>query len=347
MKPHFAPSGKKDFYTVAKLRANEYFQQGSKHANAVMFFKTALLLTTYVTCYLAIMSNAYQGVSLLLWYMALGATMSLLGLNFSHDVMHGAFFASPKWNRIWSYFFDLNGTSSHIWKISHNVFHHTYTNIPGHDHDIDKGIILRLSPKDKVYPFHAYQHFYAPFLYLFTSLNWAVYSDFQWFLKFYKQTTRQEILLFLTFKVLYFLLFLILPAVLLSAPAWQVLLGFVLLHFIGGFASALVFQLAHVVENVQFPTCHAGKIDDCWVLHELKTTSNFAPSSKFWGHLVGGLNCQIEHHLFPGTCHVHYPALSVLVKQTAQEFGYPYIEQPGFFSAVRSHFRTLERFGKE
>lgn len=348
MKPLFAPTGTEDLYSLLKKRVNDHFQDHSRHANGAMVLKSLLLLTSYVTCYAAIMSNQFQGVPLILWFIGLGITMSLLGLNISHDIMHGAYFATPKWNRIFSYFFDLNGMSSHVWKTTHNVCHHTYTNIPGYDHDIDKAIILRLSPKDKLYPFHAYQQYYAFFLYLFTSLNWAAYSDFQWFLKSYKETPKHEVALFLIFKVLYFTLFLLLPALVLSAPAWQVILGFILLHFVGGFISAIVFQLAHVVENVQFPSCDStGKIGDCWLLHELKTTSNFASSSKFWGHLVGGLNCQIEHHLFPSTCHVHYPVISTIIKQIAEEFDYPYIEQPSFQEAVRSHYRTLKKFGSE
>ena len=346
MKPHFTTNENEDFYAVIKQRVNHFFQQQSKHASNCVLFKTAFLFSTYLFCYLAIISNSYQGASLILWYMALGINMSLLGFNFTHDVMHGAFFANPQWNRILSYFFDLNGTSSKVWKISHNIYHHTYTNISGHDHDISKGTFLRLSPEAPLYPFHAYQHLYAPFLYLLTSLNWTIYSDFHWLLKFYHQMTRRDIFLFLSFKVLYFLLFLILPGLFLSAPAWQVLLGFFLLHCSGGFVSAIVFQLAHIVENLQFPSCPAGKMEDCWALHELKTTSNFASTSRFWNQLVGGLNCQIEHHLFPGICHAHYSALSNIIKKTAQEKGYPYIEQPTFLAALCSHFKTLKRLGE-
>lgn len=351
MRPSFGPADANDFYPTVKQRVAEYFRETgkTKHANFAMWVKTLSIFALYFFCYGAIMSNYYSGLALIGWYSGLGLSMSLFGFNFSHDVMHNAFFASPRLNNLWSYFFDLNGSSSYIWKLSHNVYHHTYTNIPGHDHDIDKAILLRLSPKDKLYPFHAYQHIYAPFLYLFTSLNWMFYSDFRWFQKAYQErrVAPKDLILFLLFKALYTTLFLILPLLTLSAPTWQILLGFLSLHFIGGFLSAIVFQLAHIVEEVQFPTTDThGKIPDPWAVHELKTTSNFATQSKICHQLVGGLNYQVEHHLFTGVCHIHYPALSRILKQTAHEFNLPYIEQPTFTKAVLSHLRTLKRFGR-
>ena len=351
IRPSFGPSDSTLFYPTVKKRVQEYFKETgkSKHATTAIWIKTIGLFSLYFLCYGSIMSNHYSGFSLIGWYSGLGLIMGLFGFNFSHDVMHNAFFSSTRLNNIWSYFFDLNGSSSYIWKLSHNIYHHTYTNIPGHDHDIDKAILLRLSPKDKLYPFHAYQHLYAPFLYLFTSLNWMFYSDFKWFFKAYKENrvTSKDFSLFLLFKVIYTFLFLLLPLLTLSAPAWQIILGFLSLHFTGGLIIALVFQLAHIVEEVQFPFCSIeGKIEDPWAVHELKTTSNFATQSKICHHLVGGLNFQVEHHLFSHICHIHYPAISRILKKTAQEFNLPYIEQPSFTKAVLSHFKTLKRFGK-
>lgn len=349
MKPSFAPYDKNDFYAVAKQRVQAYFEKSGKpkHADFAMWVKTILLFTIYFTAYGAVISDKYDGLALIGWYSLIGLMMGMFGLNFSHDVMHGAFFSTPKLNKIWSYFFDLNGSSSFVWKVSHNLNHHTYTNIPGYDHDIDKAILLRLSPKDKLYPFHAYQQFYAPILYLFTSLNWMYYADFKLFYQASGHFSKQDHVLFLTFKSLYTLIFLLLPVMLLSAPTWQILLGFIGLHFAGSLLIAIVFQLAHVVEDVQFPTCNeSGKIDDPWAVHQLKTTSNFATDSPLSNHLVGGLNYQIEHHLFTHICHTHYPAISKILKTTAREHGVPYIEQPSFLAAVCSHFKTLKRLGR-
>lgn len=336
-----------DFYATVKKRVDEFFslEQKTKHANLKMMLKIAIILSLYVLSYGMIVSGTASPIGLLGWFSLLGLMIGMLGFNLSHDVLHGAFFSSPRWNRILSYFFDFNGTSSFVWKVSHNLHHHIYTNIPGHDKDIDKAILLRLSPKDKIYPFHRFQHLYAPILYLFTSINWMYYSDFKWFLT-QKNIPKREKLLFYIFKSIHLFVFLGIPLLFVDAPFWLIILGFLLLHFSGGFFIALIFQLAHIVENVQFPfTDEKGEIEDAWAEHEMKTTSNFATKSPLWCYLFGGLNFQIEHHLFSHICHIHYADISKIVKETANEFSLPYFEQPTLRAAIRSHFATLRRFG--
>ncbi|MFV0339536.1 MAG: fatty acid desaturase family protein [Parachlamydiaceae bacterium] len=313
-----------------------------------MWIKTALIFALYFFSYAMIISNAYSGLALLGWYFLLGFSMGLVGFNFCHDVIHGAFFASPKLNRIFSYVFDFNGESSYIWRVSHNLLHHTYTNIPGHDEDINKMIIMRFSPTDDHYAFHRYQHLYALPLYAFTSFNWALFSDYRWFVGEMKKGTipKREVALFFLFKALNLFAFLFLPMMVLSAPIWQVMLGFLFMHFGGGLTIALIFQLAHLVEGVEFPIPNeAGKIQKCWAEHELRTTSDFATDSPLLTHLIGALNFQVEHHLFTHVCHVHYPAIRPILVQTAQEFGIPYHEHKTFTGAIVSHFKTLKRLG--
>lgn len=346
----FLPAGKEDFYSKLKARVEEYFKSHhlAKSADRTIWTKTVLIFALYSFAYAMILSNAYSGWALIGWYSLLGLSMSLVGFNFCHDVIHGAFFSSPKLNRIFSYVFDFNGESSYIWRVSHNLLHHTYTNIPGHDEDINKAIIMRFSPTDKLYPFHRFQHLYALPLYAFTSFNWALFSDARWFINEMKKGSipTREVVLFFLFKALNLFAFLILPMMILNAPIWQVMLGFLFMHFAGGMTSSLVFQLAHLVEGVEFPIANeAGKIEKCWAEHELRTTSDFATDSFLLTHLVGGLNFQVEHHLFTYVCHTHYPAIQPILKKTAEEYGIPYHEQKTLWSAVSSHFRTLKRLG--
>lgn len=342
MKVKFGYHKKNDFYGTLKKRVDDFFikQKKSKHANSRMIIKIIIILSIYFFSYGMIIFGSH----ILLWYALLGLMIGMLGINFSHDVLHGAFFAKTGWNRWMSYFFDFNGTSSFVWKVSHNLHHHIYTNIPGYDGDIDKAILLRLSPKDRVYPFHRIQHLYAPFLYLFTSLNWMYYSDFKWFLN-QKNVSKREKFLFYSFKWIHLFVFLGIPLIFVDAPLGLIFLGFLTLHFAGGFYIAIIFQLAHIVENVQFPIANKGQISDGWAEHEMKTTSNFATHNWLWGYLFGGLNLQIEHHLFSHICHIHYSDISRIVKQTAAEFSLPYFEQPSLWAAIRSHFATLKRFG--
>ena len=114
-----------------------------------------------------------------------------------------------------------------------------------------------------------------------------------------------------------------------------------------GIILALVFQPAHVVMETEFPEPdNEGSLEDNWAIHQFKTTSNFAPNNKVLGWYMGGLNYQVEHHLFPTICHIHYPAISKIVKATAEEYGVPYYSQKTFASAVKSHFQLLMRLGK-
>lgn len=341
---------KGDFYFTVKQRVDHYFAVNhlSRFANGEMVAKSCVLFLLYGLLYAFIISNQFSGLLLILFYSLLGVITGLIGFNFSHDVMHNSYFSNSRLNRLFSYVFDLNGMSSYIWKITHNLHHHTYTNIPGHDGDIDKAIVLRLSPRDPLCWFHRYQHLYAPILYTFTSLNWILYSDYTWFYGQLKKVnvSWSEIILFFSLKCMNLVLFLIIPLAVLSVPTWEVVLGFVCLHMAGGLSSALVFQLAHVVSGVEFPsTDDHNRIIRPWAEHEMATTSNFGTSVRLWSVLFGGLNFQIEHHLFPYICHVHYPEVSLIVKETAREFGISYHELPTFKEAVSSHFRTLRKLG--
>lgn len=349
-KVSFSKQNKADFYATVKERVEAYFKQKgiTRFANWTMHLKILLLFSVYAACYAAIMSNAFSGTALIAWYSLLGMIMGLIGFNFSHDVMHGAYFANPKLNRILSYVFDFNGTSSYVWKYTHNFKHHTYTNIPGFDEDIDKAIILRLSPRDKVYPFHRFQFIYGPILYALTTVNWALYSDYKYVIEQMKSgdIPKQEAALFFALKAANLFVFLLLPMLLLDAPVWQVILGFFSMHFAAGLTIAFIFQLAHIVEGVEFPFPDGqNAIQMPWAEHELRTTSNFATKSLLCTHVVGGLNFQIEHHLFTYVCHVHYPDISPIVKKTAEEFGLPYHEHETLWKAMTSHIRLLKKFG--
>lgn len=338
-----------NFYAVLKERVDRYFKENqlSKYANREMYLKSFLLALMYTVGIAGVYCNLLNATGLILAYAFLGFTKGIIGFNFTHDVMHGAYFSSQKWNRLFSYFFDLNGTSSYTWKISHNLLHHNYTNIAGYDEDIDKAILLRLNPTDPLYPFHRFQHFYAPFLYCLTTVNWVLYSDYVMVWKDRYKMSKKQLMAFFLFKILNLLLFLVIPLFYLSNPWWQVVLGFFGMQFAGGFTIAIIFQLAHIVEGVEYPEPNqSGEIHEEWAIHEMRTTSNFAIDSHLCAFIVGGLNFQVEHHLFPYICHTHYPQISPILQQTAKEFNLPYHCQPTFKEAIKSHFRVLKKLGR-
>jgi linoleoyl-CoA desaturase len=111
---------------------------------------------------------------------------------------------------------------------------------------------------------------------------------------------------------------------------------------------SVVFQVAHCVEEAEFPLPRAGTglIENAWAIHQVETTVDFARRSRVAAWLLGGLNFQIEHHLFPRISHVNYPAISKVIEETCRDFGVRYVEFTSFRAGIGSHFRWLRRMGK-
>ncbi|MBY0529584.1 MAG: acyl-CoA desaturase [Rhabdochlamydiaceae bacterium] len=345
-----------DFVRVLRSRINQYFQEKgiSSKANGFMCFKSIFLIGMMILTYSLIMMDFSGGLGVIGLYTLYGFVISIVGINIFHDALHGSYLSNAIGNRALGLIGDLLGTSSFYWKKEHTVDHHTFTNVHHHDADLDAPFLLRLCPEAPYYSFHRFQNWYAPFLYSLNLLRWVLYSDFRRFFQMVRKVPSRaakpsllEIFFLFGFKAIHFTLFLILPMCFLSVAWWQVLLGYVACLATMGITLTIIFQLAHIVENVAFPTPNAeGKIENTFVKHQLMTTANFARKSWLVSFLTGGLNFQIEHHIFPHICHTHLPKISPIVKKTALEFGLPYYENPSFFAALKSHFRTLKRFGQ-
>jgi linoleoyl-CoA desaturase len=284
----------------------------------------------------------------------LGMFKAFIGFNVCHDAIHGSYSSNEKVNQAFALVFNLIGANASVWKVTHNIVHHMFTNIPGHDEDIEVAPgLVRLSPLEKYHPIMRYQHIYAFVLYGLASLSWVLRKDFKKFFKkrigFYDNSKHSgwDYFNLFFFKFVYYTLFIVLPVVLLPLAWWQVALGFVLMHVAEGLVLGLVFQLAHVVEGTDYPFPNEdGNIEEAWAIHQMRTTADFARDSFFANFFCGGLNFQIEHHLFPKICHVHYADLSKIVEQTAKEFNVPFNDNPTFFQAVKSHYNMLKMFGK-
>jgi len=283
----------------------------------------------------------------------MGFGMSGIGLSVMHDANHGAYSANQTVNRMVSLVINFIGGYHVNWRIQHNVLHHSFTNIHEHDHDLENGV-MRFSPNQDHESRFYYQAFYAPFLYGIMSLYWYLAKDFRDLNMYQEQNlikgqglTYNQALLHIIFnKAWYTVVLLVLPMMYAGVPWWGSLLGFLLMHFICGLALALIFQPAHVIEETSFYKIdETGSVENNWAIHQMRTTSNFAYNSRFFSWFIGGLNFQIEHHLFPNICHVHYRDLSKIVKETANEFGVPYYEKETFYGAVKSHFTLLHELG--
>ena len=356
-KVKFIDIHKSAFFAITRQRVEAYFQNKgiSKHANTAMWGKTVLFLTGYFLLYGLIISNIFGPWIMLVLAMGLGTFAAFIGFNISHDAIHGSFSANKTTNKILSHTFYLVGANPYVWSISHNIVHHTYTNIAGHDEDIEVAPgLIRLDKDEKVNKVQRYQHFYAFFLYGLSSLSWVLRKDYKKFFqkKIGQHTTthhpRIEYFNLFFYKLAYYVMFIVIPIIVLDISWWQVLIGFLVMHIIEGIIIGLVFQLAHVVEETAFTIPNEeGNVEEAWAVHQMQTTANFSRKSWLANYLCGGLNMQIEHHLFPKICHIHYKALSEIVKATAKECNVPYLENTTFFTALQSHYRLLKKMGKE
>jgi linoleoyl-CoA desaturase len=345
------------FYADVRQEIGHYFESNniSRNANTAMVLKTILFLGGLVGLYVLIVFGQFSlGVTYALAIL-IGMCQAFIGFNVAHDAIHGSYSANQTVNKLLSYTFNLMGANAYVWQITHNVVHHTYTNIPGHDEDLDVAPgLLRLSRLEEKKPIMKYQHLYAFPLYGLASLSWVFRKDF---VKFFQDKIghtdntnhpRKEYFILFFFKALYYSLFIVVPLVVMDITWWQFIIGFVSMHLAEGLVLGLVFQLAHAVEETDFPEPdQEGSMEESWAVHQMHTTANFSRKSKLAAFFCGGLNFQIEHHLFANICHIHYPALSPIVERVALKHGIPYHDNPTFFDALKSHYRILKKMGQE
>ena len=348
-----------DFFTTLNQRVNEYFKSRniSRNANSSMIFKTIVMFSLYFIPFGIILSGSFS--SLPLFYIlnaVMGIGLAGIGMSVMHDANHGAYSKKPWVNTFLGYSLNLVGGNAFNWKIQHNVLHHTFTNIEGVDEDITPRGVLRFSPHTEWKPFHKFQFIYAWFFYGLLSFVWIIFKDYGRLIRYIndgmiaKQKTSQlkEWSILLVTKLTYYFVMIALPILILPFAWWQTALGFFTMHYVAGFILAVIFQPAHVVDGTEFPLPDdGGNIYNTWAIHQLHTTTNFAQSNRLLSWYVGGLNFQVEHHLFSNVCHVHYRKLSSIVKETAEEFGLPYKSKKRFRDAMLGHLAILKELGKK
>jgi linoleoyl-CoA desaturase len=247
---------------------------------------------------------------------------------------------------------DLMGGSSYIWRFKHGLFHHSYPNLSGADDDIDIGPLGRLAPGQRRRFFHGLQQYYLWAFYGLLTVKWNFVDDFKNALRgrigshTFPRPKGWELVNLLVAKLAFCGWALVLPA--LFHRWWVVLLFYALTSFVLGVTLAVVFQFAHCVEEADFPEPPAGPqtMGTPWAIHQLRTTVDFARRNPVLTWYLGGLNFQIEHHLFPRICHVHYPAIAPIVQKVCAEFDVRYRANDGFFSAMASHWRWLRAMGR-
>jgi linoleoyl-CoA desaturase len=353
----FTPAADAEFVKTLKARVDQYFKNNdiTRHANAQMVVKTIAVFTMALAPLVIMLTGVITNIGLLfaLWII-MGVGMAAIGTNVMHDALHGSYSRNPKVNKWIGQSIRFLGASGHMWTIQHNVLHHSFTNMEHADEDIDAPSILRFSPHQPLKKIHRYQFIYAWFLYGLSTLLWTTIKDFNAVNRYRKmgllnsgKDFRKAFTDIVVWKIIYYVYLLVLPLIFIPAPWWAIVLMYITMHFVMGFLLSVVFQAAHVVPETEFTSVEDGNaMKRSWHVHQLLTTANFASGSKVVTWFTGALNYQIEHHLFPNICHVHYPRIAPIVRETAREFKIPYHSKSNFWSAVRAHSRMLRDLGK-
>ena len=343
------------FHSELKKRISNYFEEIGKSTtgNSKLFLKAVILMVSFIFVYVHLVFFTPAAVWAILECVLLGGIVAAIGFNVMHDGAHGSF-SKYKWvNHFAAFSLNILGGNSFMWNQKHNVIHHAFTNVDGIDDDIDIQPWMRMTETQKKYKMHKYQHLYFWFLYSLLYIFWIFVLDY---IKYFKREvggmplkkmTVSDHFVFWGFKLFHAFLFVFVPIYYIGFSDWMV--GFIIFTCVAGFVLSIVFQLAHTVEHTAFPVTNVetGKLEDERAVHQIKTTANFATNNPVVSWLVGGLNFQIEHHLFPKISHVHYPAISKIIRQACQEYGLVYIEYPRVRYAVASHVAFLRQMGRK
>ena len=344
--------GTGEFLTTVRARVREALAGHASGGDPRLLRKAAFITVWFLGSFALLLSVKSAWLQLILCF-SYGLAASAVGFNVFHDANHGAMSSSHRVNVFIAVLASIVlGPSRYLWKYKHNVLHHRLTNIHTWDDDLETRGFLRLTPQQRWKPRYWGQHLFVVVLYAVNAIEMVFVKDFvQYFTLRINPHQRipamsiAEKTEFWVAKALYLAVFVGLPFAIL--PAERVVIGFLIYETTLGLSLALVFSMAHQVESVEFPSPHGAPptIDEEWGAHQMRTTANFANLNTGWNWFSGGLNHQIEHHLFPSMSHTHYVDIGPVVRSTAYEFGLPYNHFETYGAALHSHYRLLRTLG--
>ncbi|MEO6284496.1 MAG: acyl-CoA desaturase [Dyadobacter sp.] len=346
---------KSTFFPTLRQRVDQHFSANNlcKSGGKKIIYKAFFMLSLYLIPYLLILSGYFSGLAMFALAIIMGFGVAGVGMSVMHDAIHGSLATSNILNKFFGASIYLLGGNAYNWEVQHNRLHHTYTNIHEVDEDITGKFLLRLSFQEKQKSIHRFQHIYAFFLYSLMTFSflWKDFKEISLFNKMSKTGMtkpfpKRELVKLVATKLAYVVFIAVIPLYFTSITFGEWTIGFFAMHCTAGMILSTVFQMAHVVEGVEQPEPNCrGCVENAWAVHQLQTTSNFAGKNRFLSWYIGGLDYQIEHHLFPSISHIHYHALSPIVRETAIEFGLDYNAKANFADALGSHIRMLKSMG--
>jgi linoleoyl-CoA desaturase len=276
----------------------------------------------------------------------------LIAFCVQHDANHGSYFRRRRYNHLLGWTADLSlGFSSYAWRVKHNVAHHTYTNVDGYDADATQIPLARFMKAQEPKPWYRFQHYYIWPMYTLMGLRWQTIGDIAAFMR---GRIGESALRFprgwnltgmVVGKAIFITWAIAIP--MLVYPWWAVIAAYAGFAMISSLIMATTFQLAHCVEEASFASPDEVRATrPVWAVHEVETTVDFCPRNPVLTWMLGGLNFQIEHHLFPLVPHTHYPKIAEIVRRNCAKHGVRYSSQPSLWAALRSHFLHLRTMGR-
>lgn len=347
------PKEPNSFYAETRKLVSEYFTSSNltKYGERKIILKFVVLKSIYWALLLMTLLVDAQPVVLFGTYMLLGPLSIIVAINISHDAVHGVASRHGWWNKYFARQMDLVGANSYAWTRRHQCGHHTFPNTLDRDPDLTQTEVVKLLPDAVHRDFHKYQHLYVPFLYAFYTINWIFIRDFRDFFEKDSeigQIPKVEYARLIGYKGLYLLLHVGLPLIFTSYSLGQVLTAFALFHFAASYFLTVALVPSHVSEHSIFVAPdESGRMPYSWSHHQMITTTDFATKSRLVTWLFGGFNHHVCHHLFPNISHVHYAALTPIIKRMALKYGVPYSHESSLWSAYLSHYNLLKNNGKK
>ena len=346
--------GTSPFFKVLKERVDGYFVENKLHpaGNAQLLRKGVFQILCSIIIYIVLVFFTPAATVSVALCVVLGINLAVIGFNVMHEGGHQTFSRHHWLNDASAFTLNVLGANAYYWKVKHNINHHTYTNVEGLDSDIDVKPFMRLHEDQPWRRYHRFQHVYWVVLYAISYLAWVFYEDFQKYVSGRiavnaerKPLPLTEHFIFWFTKIMYILMYMVIPIIFVGWVEW--LIGFLIITCVCGLTTSIVFQLAHVVEGTQFHSMEpsTGKRYE-WAVHQMVSTSNFATQSRILHWFLGGLNFQVEHHLFPRISHVHYPAINRYVKEISREYKVVYKEYTSVIGAIASHIVHLRKLGQ-
>lgn len=350
----FAKDEGSEFYKELNERVDRYFTEKGikKTGNAKMFFKIGLYFGLDILFYL-LMINSSTPFAFYSYYLLMGVSVLLTAFNISHDAAHGVAVKSKFWNKmLFSLSFNLQGNNAYVWGRNHNESHHLYTNVEGSDIDVLNNPLFRMTKNQPLKWFHRYQFIYAPFLYLFYSINWFFFRETLMIINYSSRTIkieipRDEVIKLVIYKLLYIGYMIVLPIYLLPFGWPTVFLAFLLNHFIVSIIFVAVLGVSHLSDFVQHPESDKdNRINMSWPKLQMCTSVDYNADSSFFNWTLGGFNAHALHHILPNVCHVHYLEILPIFRELADKHGLNYMEMP-YGKSLAAHFRFLKAMGTQ